>query len=120
MEQVGLLDEDFFMYCEEVDWCFRARRAGWDIYQVPLARVIHHAGQSTRQFKEAMLIELHRSRYRLFRKHYSRGFVWAHRLMTRAGFAVEERRAQRMARQGAIDEAELKARLRAYRAIRDM
>ncbi len=120
LQVVGLLDEAFFMYCEEVDWCIRARRAGLAIYQVPAARVIHHSGQSTTQFRDAMFVELHRSRYRLFAKHYSPAFVRAHRAITRLGLAKEAMLARWMATRGRIDRAELAARLKAYETIRDM
>ena len=46
IEAAGLLDEGYFMYAEEVDWCWRIRRAGWPFYCVPAARVIHHGGAS--------------------------------------------------------------------------
>ncbi|MGF1482414.1 MAG: glycosyltransferase family 2 protein [Cyanophyceae cyanobacterium] len=46
-EQVGLLDEDFFMYYEEVDFCLQARRAGWSCWYVPESRVVHLVGQSS-------------------------------------------------------------------------
>ncbi len=44
---IGLLDEGFFLYFEEVEYCFRAGRAGWAVAYVPTARVVHHEGQST-------------------------------------------------------------------------
>ena len=47
LEQVGLLDEDYFLYFEEVDFCLRAARQGWRCYHVPASRVVHHEGQST-------------------------------------------------------------------------
>ncbi len=76
---VGLLDEQFFMYCEEVDWCRRMQQAGWQIMHVPDARVVHHEGQSTGQAAGRMFVELHRSRFRLFAKHCSPGYQWAAR-----------------------------------------
>ncbi len=69
LRQVGLLDEGFFMYAEEMDWCRRFRDAGWRLYCVPTAHVVHYEGQATRQFRERMFIELWRSRLRLFDKH---------------------------------------------------
>lgn len=74
---VGLLDERFFMYCEEIDWCRRIKQAGWEIMHVPDARVVHHGGQSTQQAAGRMFVELHRSRFRLFAKHHSRRYQWA-------------------------------------------
>jgi N-acetylglucosaminyl-diphospho-decaprenol L-rhamnosyltransferase len=83
IQQVGLMDERFFMYCEEIDWCLRFRHAGWDISCVPQARIVHYAAQSTRQFRERMFVALWRSRFRLFEKHYSRLFRWAvHQIVT--------------------------------------
>jgi len=120
LDDIGLLDEAFFMYCEEVDWCIRAHRRGWQIYQVPKARIVHHVGQSTGQFKERMLVELHRSRYYLFRKHYSSRFLMGHRAITRLGLLKEWIRSLWLARRGAITEYELDRRQRAYRAIWSM
>jgi hypothetical protein len=82
--------------------------------------VIHHSGQSTRQFREKMLVELHRSRYRLFRKHYPGRFILAHRFMVQAWLARERCASRRMARRGEIDTDELDRRLSAYRAIGEM
>jgi hypothetical protein len=48
MRQVGLLDERYFMYSEEIDWCRRFRAAGWQIAYVPRAEVVHLEGASTR------------------------------------------------------------------------
>lgn len=96
IQQVGLMDERFFMYCEEIDWCLRFRQAGWDISCVPQARIVHYAAQSTRQFRDRMFVALWRSRFRLFEKHYSPFFRWAvHRIVTlgaRHGIAQASRR----------------------------
>ncbi len=81
----GLLDERFFMYCEEIDWCRRIKQAGWEIMHVPGARVMHHGGQSTRQQAGRMFVELHRSRFRLFGKHHSWGYRWAARAIVAVG-----------------------------------
>ncbi len=69
VERVGLLDEGFFMYTEEVDWCRRIKDAGWEIYWVPAAQVVHYGGQSTRLQADQMFIELYRSKLQYFRKH---------------------------------------------------
>ena len=82
---VGLLDEQFFMYCEEIDWCRRIKQAGWAIMHVPDARVVHHGGQSTQQAAGSMFVELHRSRFRLFAKHHGRGYQWAARAIVAVG-----------------------------------
>jgi len=71
IEQVGLLDESFFMYSEEVDWCYRIKRGGWRICHVPSAEAIHVGGASTDQVKDEMVFELYGSRIAFFRKHYA-------------------------------------------------
>lgn len=71
VEQVGLMDEAYFMYSEEPDWCLRMRRAGWEIWYVPEARIVHYGGQSTRQVRHAMVKALYRSKVRFMRKHYN-------------------------------------------------
>lgn len=68
LSQVGLFDEDYFMYTEEVDLCYRLLRQGWSIFWVPKARIVHHGGQSTRQVAQRMFIELYRSKLTFFRK----------------------------------------------------
>ncbi|PWH20977.1 MAG: glycosyltransferase family 2 protein [Ardenticatenia bacterium] len=81
IQQVGLMDEGFFMYAEEVDWCMRVKRAGWEIYCLPTAVVVHHGGGSTRQQPAHMNQVLWRSRFRLFEKHYGKPFTWAAHLL---------------------------------------
>ena len=68
----GLLDEDFFFYYEEVDWCRRARLAGFRIAYVPSARAIHRWGHTANKFRTEARIELQRSRLLYFRKSSSR------------------------------------------------
>ena len=70
--QVGLFDEGFFMFSEELDWCWRFRRAGWTVRYTPAARIIHYGGQSTGQVPlRRQLLFLH-GRYRLYRKYFGR------------------------------------------------
>ncbi len=94
IQQIGLFDEGFFMYCEEIDWCIRARAAGWNIYCVPQAEVVHHAGQSTRQVRSASWVNLWRSRARLYRKHYRPAYVRAASWLVRLGMAWQARAAR--------------------------
>jgi GT2 family glycosyltransferase len=71
LEKVGLLDEGFYMYVEDVDLCYRAKMAGFSVYYFPSVVVIHHVGQSTQKKEIEMLVEHHRSMYRFYRKHYN-------------------------------------------------
>ena len=68
--EVGLLDEGFWMYCEEVDWCWRMHKAGWRVYCVPEARVVHHAGRSSEQARISSFVNLWTSRARLYALHH--------------------------------------------------
>jgi hypothetical protein len=70
MRQVGLLDEGYWMYCEEIDWCWRMRRAGWRALCVPAARVIHHAGRSSDQVRIPSFIYLWTSRARFYTRYH--------------------------------------------------
>lgn len=72
LTQFGLLDERYFMYTEEADWCFRARRAGWQVCYLPASEVVHLGGQSSRMASTRMKAELYRSKLRFFGKHYGR------------------------------------------------
>jgi len=115
IQQVGLMDEEFFMYAEEIDWCLRVKRAGWDIYCVPTAQIVHYAGGSTRQFRDEMFVALWRSRFRLFRKHYGSGFNLAARHLVRLGLRTEMRRSRRTESGAALER-----RLSAYRQVWDL
>ncbi len=82
---VGLMDEGFFMYCEEIDWCWRMRKAHWLIYCVPAARVIHHAGQSSGQVRVSSFVNLWTSRARLYARHHGPLTRRLARLLVRLG-----------------------------------
>jgi len=70
-EQAGLLDENFFMYFEDNDWCLRFRQQGWKVAYHPLAAITHLGGQSRRQNAAAQAAYDASLRY-FYRKHYSR------------------------------------------------
>jgi N-acetylglucosaminyl-diphospho-decaprenol L-rhamnosyltransferase len=69
IEQVGPLDERFFLYSEEIDWCHRIRGAGWEIRHLPVMEVIHHCGPTTAE----RVAEECLSRMLYARKHFGRG-----------------------------------------------
>jgi GT2 family glycosyltransferase len=117
IERVGSFDEGFFMYCEEVDWCLRIRQSGWQIFYTPDAEIIHHVGASTRQIAGPMLVQLHRSRDRLFQKHYGALYAQTARLIVTAGTRSAAQRVRREYEGGSIDSTELDRRLEIYRAV---
>jgi len=70
IQQVGALDEGFFMYSEEMDWCRRIRQAGWKAVYLPEAQVIHYGGKSSDQVAAQRHIYFQTSKVRYFRKHH--------------------------------------------------
>ena len=69
-QEVGGLDEGYFMYAEEVDWCYTMAKHGWQVWYQPEARVIHLGGASSTGRRTHREADLYRSRIRFFRKHY--------------------------------------------------
>jgi hypothetical protein len=69
IDEVGLMDERFFMYAEETDWCYRFTKAGWKNLFCPDASIVHLGGGSTRARLEEMNIQLRRSIVQFMKKH---------------------------------------------------
>jgi hypothetical protein len=112
ISDVGLLDESYFMYAEELDWCRQMREAGWWLHALPTATVIHHSGQSTRKFRERMFVALWRSRLRYYEKWESPAYVRLVRRLVRLGMWWQGRKAA----SGESNE-ERARRLAAYREV---
>ncbi|MBI4547946.1 MAG: glycosyltransferase [Ignavibacteriae bacterium] len=75
IDQVGVLDDQFFMYGEDLDWCYRIKKAGWKIYYVHSTQIIHYKGQSVRR-SDVDDVKLFYHAMKLFvRKHFSSGVV---------------------------------------------
>jgi GT2 family glycosyltransferase len=68
LEKVGLMDPNYFMFCEDVDWCFRARKAGFAVYYVPSAVVTHAIGRSTDKAPNRMIGRFHISMFYFYSK----------------------------------------------------
>jgi len=68
LDQVGPLDDSYFMYTEEVDLCHRLAQAGWELWWEPRAEVVHFGEASSRQVREEMYIQLYRSKAQFYRK----------------------------------------------------
>ncbi|MFV2044550.1 MAG: glycosyltransferase, partial [Anaerolineales bacterium] len=81
LEQVGLLDEDYFMYSEEVDLCYRLRKAGWSIHWLPQAKVMHHGGQSSKQVPVESFLNLYKGKITYFRKQHGMATAFAYKLI---------------------------------------
>ncbi|HEY74205.1 MAG: hypothetical protein B6I35_11445 [Anaerolineaceae bacterium 4572_32.2] len=72
VEQVGPMDEGYFMYSEELDWCRRFRDTGWRVVYLPAAQIVHHEGKSSEQVVAARHIHFQTSKVRYFRKYHGR------------------------------------------------
>jgi GT2 family glycosyltransferase len=70
VDQVGMMDDSYFMYSEEFDWCYRIRQHGWDILYNPAVQTVHLWGGSSQQVRIEMFLQLYRSKVRFFRKNY--------------------------------------------------
>lgn len=73
-ENVGLFDERFFMYCEDVDWCYRANQKGYKVYYFPEAPIIHYSSGSEKP-EFIKIIWHHQSMYKFYKKHYSKFLI---------------------------------------------
>ena len=71
-QEAGPLDEGFFMYSEEMDWCYRIKGLGWKVVYFPCAKVIQHEGKSSGQVVPQRHIRFQASKVRFFRKHHGR------------------------------------------------
>lgn len=109
IEQTGMFDEQFFMYCEEIDWAWRIHKAGWHVACVPAARVTHLEGKSTKQIRPQSIVNLWHSRLKLYRKHYP---TWKY-VLARRIVALGMQRKKRQASQNT-------ALIEAYETVRAM
>lgn len=71
-EQLAGFDEQFFMYCEDTDLCYRAWQAGYKVVYYPEPKIKHAIGRSTDLVANKMIITFHKSMYLFYKKHYAR------------------------------------------------
>jgi N-acetylglucosaminyl-diphospho-decaprenol L-rhamnosyltransferase len=97
IDEVGALDEAFFVYWCDTDWCFRIKEGDWSIYSLPTHEIIHNENSRTRHRKGRRIrgvIDFHRGVYRFYRKHYVRSpwnpmnLIAIVGLSTRAGLLI--------------------------------
>ncbi len=86
--RAGLLDEDYFMYGEDLDWAYRIKSHGWQVYYYPAARATHIKGGSGGRRKARIIIEFYRAMYLFYRKHYARRSPLLLNLLVYAGIAL--------------------------------
>jgi N-acetylglucosaminyl-diphospho-decaprenol L-rhamnosyltransferase len=114
LDRVGLLDETYGMYMEELDFCARVRAAGYAVQILPTVAVTHHGGQSTGQAPEAMFLALHRARRRFYARYYPAWWNVCARWLTRAGLLARSAQAFIAFRRGRLTWDECRARARMY------
>ncbi len=74
LKSVGLLDEQFFMYGEDMDWCRRFHQAGWKVVFYPYAQIIHYGGASSAQLPVKFYIEMRRANLLFIQKYHTKIF----------------------------------------------
>ncbi len=85
MEEVGFLDESFFMYGEDIDYCYRIRENGWKVKYYGQANIIHYKGASSQKQKSKLLYEFYNSMQIFYNKHYLDKNPWIISLVTYTG-----------------------------------
>jgi GT2 family glycosyltransferase len=95
IDQIGPLDERYFLYTEELDWCFAARKAGWKIFALPQVEMFHHRGKSSEQVSDWSLTLLVETKLRYFRKNHGLPTALFVSLLNAAGFVKCMRREPR-------------------------
>lgn len=88
LNEIGLLDEAYFMHCEDLDWCKRFEQSSWKVGFVSAASVLHAKGISSRSRPIAVLWTLHRGMNRFFDKFYHTEYSWFTRYTVKLGIAL--------------------------------
>lgn len=83
--KVGVFDEGFFLFCEEIDWCLRLKNTGLDVVFDPSFEIEHNVGYSSQKEKSLVLLEKYRSYQRYFSKHHSRFKNFLLKIILRTG-----------------------------------
>lgn len=85
LDEIGLLDERFFMYCEDVDIAYRAKQKGWKAIYCPEAQVVHFLAKASDQAPNKMILTFHKSMYAFYKKHYAAEWSLLMRIITPIG-----------------------------------
>jgi len=88
IDDIGLMDEQFFFYSEEVDWCYRAWQKGWPVYFFPGAEVIHYGGGSANPVSAGLFVERHKNRFLFYKKNHDIFSSLAVRVIAGAGIVL--------------------------------
>ena len=83
--QIGLLDESFFMYGEDIDYCYRIKENGWKVIYYGKAEIIHYKGASSKKQKSRLIYEFYNSMQIFYNKHYQKEYPWIINIVTYTG-----------------------------------
>ncbi|MBI2252241.1 MAG: glycosyltransferase family 2 protein [Armatimonadetes bacterium] len=70
LEEVGLFDEDYFLYAEDLDWCYRFIKKGWEIYYYPSVKILHYKKVSSEKRRILSILNFYQAMYIFYRKHF--------------------------------------------------
>lgn len=88
VDRIGLLDESFFMYCEDIDYCHRINQAGGRIYYFPDTQIIHYKGESTKVNQLDYIITFNKSLYQFYKKHYTQKYIYPFKWLILLGITI--------------------------------
>lgn len=82
LDKVGVLDEDFFMYGEDIDLCYRIKEAGYKILYYPEVQTTHYKGGSSKKKRSKVIYDFHNAMWIFYKKHYYAKYnMWINRLV---------------------------------------
>ena len=91
LNKIGLLDDTFYMYGEDIDWCYRAKQAGWKVYYYPKTVILHYKGYLSgksakkKRHNPRPIWEFHRARVLFYDKHYKNKYLRTFRFIIKLG-----------------------------------
>ncbi len=85
LKEVGLLDENLYFYNDDLDWCRRIKKQGWQLYYFPEAEVIHYGGHASQPIKDKLLLAGYKGSYYYCQKHYGKFIAIVYK-----GFSIME------------------------------
>ena len=89
LKETGGFDEQFFMYGEDIDLCYRTKQSGWEIEYVPETSIIHYKGESTKKENLDYVVTFNKAMYQFFNKHYSFGYTLFFRVFILSGIVLK-------------------------------
>lgn len=91
MREVGLFDERFFMYAEDVDWCYRFNLAGWKVFYFADIEVLHYKGESAKQERSWMIREFYKAAYQCYEKYYAQSTPFLFNWLMKQALSAKKR-----------------------------